>query len=52
MDTWEFIFIQLVGWRYHPGYLREGAKAPSLDEIEAMADEVWQRIEEKRQCLG
>lgn len=40
MDKWDFVFLQLVGWTLHPGYLREGAKAPSLSELADLADRV------------
>ena len=36
----DYYFGCLIAWRQHPGYLREGAKAPSLDEIADIVDEI------------
>jgi len=47
MDLWSFTFIQLCGWRYHPGFTREGAKTPSLEDLARDADEIVRMIEEK-----
>jgi len=48
MDLWTFVFVQLCGWRYHPGYLREGAVAPSLEEFAAVADSIVAIIEKRQ----
>jgi len=40
MDLWDFLFVQLVSWRLHPGYLREGSHPPSIQEICALTDEI------------
>lgn len=40
MEVWDFYYMQLCGWLLHPGYLREGAKAPSLEEIADLVDKI------------
>lgn len=40
LTKWEFIFVQLCAWRLHPGYLREGTKVPSLQDIALEADRI------------
>lgn len=45
MDRWDFYFVALAAWRLHPGYLREGAKAPSFEEIAKMVDEMLKERE-------
>ena len=44
-------FAGLVGWRYHPGYQREGANPPSLEEC-AMVAELMVEMTEAMQCRG
>lgn len=51
-DEWEYIFIHLAGWAYHPGYLREGANPPSLEAIARQADSMLTLIQERRSCPG
>lgn len=52
MDTWEFIFVTVCAWRRHPGFSREGAQAPSLEDCKLEADAVYAVIEERRKCLS
>lgn len=40
MDLWDYYFGVLASWTLHPGYLREGAQAPSLRDIANMVDEM------------
>jgi len=47
MTVWDFYFASLVAWRLHPGYLREGAQAPSLEEIADMVDSMCE-VRERR----
>lgn len=49
MSKWEIVFLQLVAWTLHPGYLREGAKAPSLSELAELTTKVVQEMEKCRQ---
>lgn len=49
MDFWDLCFMQLVAWRLHPGYLREGAKVPSLEEIADLCDEMEAVRNERRE---
>lgn len=51
MDTWDLFFMTVVGWQFHPGYLREGAEALSLEECALLADEMV-RLKEDRVCRG
>ncbi len=38
MDRTDLYFVTLVSWTLHPGYQREGAKKPTLDEIGDLVD--------------
>jgi len=40
MDRLDLYFATLAGWMLHPGYLKEGAKAPSLREIFKLAEDM------------
>jgi hypothetical protein len=40
MDIRDLYFLQLAAWLLHPGYLREGAEAPSLDQIADLVDQL------------
>lgn len=45
-------FSGLAGWRFHPGYLREGAKAPSIEECAMIAHKMCDLTEEWEKCRG
>lgn len=47
MHPWDVYFGTLCGWLLHPGYQREGAKAPSLSEIANLCDEMWDIRQER-----
>lgn len=47
MDLWDYYFGVLASWRLHPGYLKEGAVAPSFSEIADMVNEMLQVREKK-----
>lgn len=49
MDLWDIYFMQLASWRLHPGYLREGASAPSLEAIAVMCNEMM-AVRESLKC--
>jgi hypothetical protein len=39
-EAWELYYSTLCSWHLHPGYLREGAVRPSIDEMADLADEM------------
>lgn len=49
MDLWDMFFMQMASWRLHPGYLREGAKAPSLEEIAEVVNQMM-KVREQLKC--
>lgn len=50
-DLFVVYFAGLVGWRMHPGYLRPGAAAPSVEECAALALRMVE-ITEDLSCRG
>ncbi len=46
MEVYDLYFATLIAWRWHPGYLREGAIRPTLKEL---ADEVDKILEMRQQ---
>jgi len=50
-DVWDDFFGTLVGWAEHPGYYRENATKPTLEDCADMADAMMavraKRIEAK-----
>jgi len=38
--VWDDFFGTLVGWTYHPGYYRENATKPTLEECAQRVDEM------------
>lgn len=42
MNPWDVYFASLAGWLLHPGYLRDGAIPPTLEEIAFLADQMLQ----------
>jgi hypothetical protein len=38
--TWNGFFSALVGWSMHPGYYRDNATKPSLEDCAKIADEM------------
>ena len=38
--VWDDFFCTLVGWTQHPGYYRENATKPTLDQCADTADEM------------
>lgn len=49
-DAWDLYFTGLVGWTYHPGYLKDENKRPTLDELADIADEMLKVRNER--CPG
>ena len=49
MEVWDIYFSGLVGWSWHPGYLK-GDVRPSIEDCADIADEMM-KVREKR-CLG
>jgi len=49
MDLWDYYFGVLASWLLHPGYLREGTKVPSLEEISDLVDKMIE-IRESKKC--
>lgn len=47
MGPWDLYFAQLVAWRLHPGYLRDGAKPLSIEECAKLADEMFSVRQER-----
>jgi len=39
-EVWDDFFCTLVGWTMHPGYYRENATKPTIEECADMADEM------------
>ncbi len=39
-NVWDTYFAEIAGWTIHPGFNRENAKQPTLDECATMADEM------------
>lgn len=48
MDVWDLYFSTLCSWHLHPGYLREGAVKPTLEECADIADEMLKIRDERR----
>ena len=46
MDALELLFVSLVQWRNHPGYLREGSVRPSIADCLREAAEAVELLEE------
>jgi len=40
MDLWDLAYIQLASWTLHPGYLREGASAPSFEDLAHLTNQL------------
>lgn len=40
IEFWGTAFTELVGWLYHPGYYRDNATKPTLEEIADTVDEM------------
>jgi hypothetical protein len=38
MEVWDLYFSALCSWVLHPGYLREGAVRPSIEQCAEIAD--------------
>ena len=38
--AWDMYFSALVGWSMHPGYYRDNAEKPSLEECAHIADKM------------
>lgn len=38
--VWDDFFCTIVGWTQHPGYYRENATKPNLEECADIADEM------------
>lgn len=45
-STWDVYYQMIVGWQFHPGYLRDNATPLSLEECAELAD----RMMEIRTC--
>ena len=50
--SWDLYFAGIVGWTLHPGYLRENAERPNLEECAKLADEMLKIKQEREKCLG
>jgi len=48
--VWDDFFCTLVGWTTHPGYYRENATKPTLEECADLADEML-RISKERASM-
>ncbi len=40
MSKFDIFFASLAGWILHPGYQREGAHLPHMDDIVKLAEEM------------
>ncbi len=49
-QAWDLFFSGMVGWSYHPGYFKEGAKRMTLEECAAVADDMLSIRRDR--CLG
>ena len=38
--AWDIFFAEVTGWTFHPGYYRENATKPTIEECAATADEM------------
>jgi hypothetical protein len=38
--AWDIYFAEVAGWTFHPGYYRENATKPTLEECADIADEM------------
>ena len=38
--AWDDYFSTITGWTFHPGYYRENATKPTLEECASIADEM------------
>ena len=47
MALQDFYFASFVAWRLHPGWSREGAAPPTLEEMADLVDQVME-VREKR----
>jgi len=52
LTAFDVYFAQLASWRYHPGYLRDPDKRPSLEDCAKDAlvmlnlrNQVWQSLQ-------
>ena len=48
--VWDDFLCTLVGWTTHPGYYRENATKPTLEECADLADEML-RISKERAAM-
>ena len=56
-QAFDVYFASLAGWRLHPGYLRDGAEPPCLEEISSIAldmlrlrDMIFDQLFEEEVC--
>jgi hypothetical protein len=54
--AWDSFFAEIAGWTFHPGYFRDNATMPTLDECANKADQMVQirreRMNMRRQRDG
>lgn len=39
-ELWDQFFCEITGWTIHPGFNRENAKQPTIEECADMADKM------------
>ncbi len=50
--VWDDFFCTLVGWTTHPGYYRENATKPTLEECADMATKMMEVRRERMEPTG
>ena len=40
LKVWDSYFAEISGWTYHPGYFRDNAKMPTLEDCANVADKM------------
>lgn len=41
-SVWDIYFHMIVGWQFHPGYLRDGTTSLTLEECAQIADKMME----------
>ena len=40
LEVWDVYLAEIFGWTFHPGYYRENATKPTMDQCANIADEM------------
>jgi len=52
VTRWELYFMTIVGWQFHPGYLKNPEMRLSVEESASIADKMVRLTEERKKWDG